>query len=163
MNMISAEHIDEKMCHSCHQDSRATAPSGLNLFREMIGLMTNPTRMVREMADIMMNPASLLTVGERSLSWRPEPGLQSDQTGKIEYPLIARGAVEHVLAFTTDEEIFLKGFPDNPYFSSQGVLVNFQHNQFPGMFSRLSFPIKGVDVGDANRWPAVQPEPFDEP
>ncbi len=136
---------------------------GLDMFSEMIGIMTNPTRMLREMAGIMMNPVSIFTMGERFPAWRPEPATNPGQTGKIEYPLIARGPVEHVLAFTTDELIYLKGLPDNPYFSSHGVLVDFQHNPLPGMFSRLSFPIKGVDVGDANLWPPIQPEPFDEP
>jgi len=163
MDRASPEHADEKKCKSCNQNSHTMDPMGFNLFREMIGMMTSPTRMVREMAGIMMNPASMFTMGERSFLARPEPGPRSDQAEKIEYPLITRGPVEHVLAFTTDELIYLKGLPDNPYFSSHGVLVDFQHNPLPGMFSRLSFPIKGVDVGDANLWPPVQPEPFDEP
>src|SRR5712672_20025 len=100
----------------------------LDMFSEMMSIMTNPTRMLREMAGIMMNPASILTMGERSLSWQREPVTKSGETGKIEYPLIARGSVEHVLAFTTDELIYLKGLPNNPYFSSHGVLVDFQHN-----------------------------------
>ena len=126
----------------------------------MVGLMTNPVRMIGEMAAFMADPTGMFTRGERG---RPETRSTSVSAGNIEYPLIAQGPLEKVLAFTTDEQIFLKGLPDNPYFSSHGVLVDFQHNRLPGMFSRLSFPIKGVDVGDANVWPPVQPEPFDEP
>jgi hypothetical protein len=135
----------------------------VNIFREMMGMITNPTKMFREMTSIITNPASMFTPEGPLPSTSPEPGPSSGQTGTIEYPLIALGPVEHVLAFTTDELIFLKGLPDNPHFSSHGTLVDFQHNPLPGMFSRLSFPIKGVDVGDANLWPSVQPEPFDQP
>jgi len=85
-------------------------------------------------------------------------------TGIIQFPKIALGPVEQVLAFTTDEEIFLKGVQEGaPFFSSHGVLVDFQHNPLPGMFSRLSFPIGNVDIRDVNVWPRTQPEPFDEP
>lgn len=81
----------------------------------------------------------------------------------IDFPRIAEGPLEQVLAFTSDEKIFLKGLPDDPYFSSQGVLVDFQHNVLPGMTSRLSFPIKDLNIDDAFTFPPVQPEPFDEP
>jgi hypothetical protein len=85
-------------------------------------------------------------------------------TGIIEFPKIAQGPVEQVLAFTTDEEIFLRGVQEgDPFFSSHGVLVDFQHNRLPGMFSRLSFPIGNVDIRDVNVWPRPQPDPFDKP
>ncbi len=160
--MTSTEPTAEKTCDSCRQDFGAM-PLALNMLREVAGIMNNPTKMFEEMAGVIRNPASMLTLGERFFSRRPEPGPSSVQSGAIEYPLIAQGSVERVLAFTTDEKIFLKGLPDNPYFSSHGVLVDFQHNPLTGMFSRLSFPIKGVDVGDSNLWPPVQPEPFEEP
>jgi hypothetical protein len=119
--------------------------------------------MFGEIAGFMINPASILTPSERLSSGRPESRPTTASAGNIEYPLIAQGPLETVLAFTTDEQIFLKGLPDNPYFSSHGVLVDFQHNRLPGMFSRLSFPIRDVDVDDASQWPPVQPEPFDQP
>jgi hypothetical protein len=84
-------------------------------------------------------------------------------SGGINFPRIARGPLEQVLAFTSDELIVLKGVPNDPYFSSRGVLVDFQHNVLPGMTSQLSFPIKGLDLDDTLKWPPVQPEPFDEP
>jgi hypothetical protein len=81
----------------------------------------------------------------------------------IEFPRIANGRVEHVLAFTSDEQIVLKDFPDNPYFSSHGFLVDFDHNPFQGMSSQLSFPIKGLDINTVFQWPVEQPAPFDRP
>ena len=160
--MKSAERTTENMCWSCRQNLNAT-PTAMNVFGEMLGLMMNPAKMFGEIAGFMMNPASMLTLGERLPSGQPESRPTTASAGNIEYPLIAQGPFETVLAFTTDEQIFLKGLPDNPYFSSHGVLVDFQHNRLPGMFSRLSFPIRDVDVDDASRWPPVQPEPFDEP
>lgn len=87
----------------------------------------------------------------------------SEASGNIEFPLIALGPFEQVLAFTTDERIVLKGIPDNLHFSSHGRLVDFEHNPVPGTFSSLSFPIGDVDLKDVNLWPPPQPQPFDEP
>ncbi|HSE19894.1 MAG TPA: hypothetical protein VLB46_22725 [Pyrinomonadaceae bacterium] len=159
--MKSAERATEKTCWSCRQDM--TSNTGTNLFRGMVDLMTIPMRMFGEIAGFMTNSASPFTAGERLPSGRYETRPSTVSASNVEYPLIAQGPLETVLAFTTDEQIFLKGLPDNPYFSSHGVLVDFQHNRLPGMFSRLSFPIGNVDVADANLWPPVQPEPFDEP
>lgn len=159
--MASTERTNETICGSCRQSFGATPAMAENLFSEMLSIITNPVAMFREMAGVVTNPASMLTLGERLLSGRIGPS--SSQTNNIEYPLIAKGPLERVLAFTTDEEIFLKGLPDNPFFSSHGVLVDFQHKPLPGMFSRLSFPIKRVNIDDANLWPPLQPEPFDGP
>jgi hypothetical protein len=161
--MESRKSTAAKTCGSGCQDFASMPSMVANMFSEMMGMITNPTKMFGEMTSIMTNPSNMFTLGQRLLPGWPEGRPSSGQTGTIEYQLIALGPVEHVLAFTTDELIFLKGLPDNPHFSSHGLLVDFQHNPLPGMFSRLSFPIKGVDVDDANLWPPVQPEPFDEP
>jgi hypothetical protein len=79
------------------------------------------------------------------------------------YPDIANGPVEHVLAFNNDEHIALKGLPDNPHFSSHGVLTDLQHNVIPGSKVETTFPVDPAGIGDAFKWPPTQKPPFDGP
>ncbi len=81
----------------------------------------------------------------------------------IHYPEIANGPVEQVLAFNNDEHIALKGLPDNPYFSSHGVLTDLHHNVVPDSKVETTFPVDPAGIGDAFKWPPKQPAPFDRP
>ena len=84
----------------------------------------------------------------------------------IDYPLIANGPNEHVLAFNNDETIVLKD-PDAhspfPYFSSHGVLTNLQHVELADSRLETTFPVDPSNFVAATLWPHPQPEPFDRP
>jgi len=80
-----------------------------------------------------------------------------------EFPALAEGPHEVVLAFTGHEQIFLRGVPDDPHFASHGQLVDFRRREHTGLTSILCFPIKDLDPQAGLRFPNPQPSPFDEP
>jgi hypothetical protein len=89
---------------------------------------------------------------------------QSGHKGVFEYPAIANGPFERVLAFNNNEFIALKDAKGkNAHFSSHGILTDLQHNPIPGSAVETTFPIDPSSVGDAFKWPPKQPPPFDGP
>jgi hypothetical protein len=90
--------------------------------------------------------------------------LAAGQSGNIEYPQIANGPVEHVLAFNNDEYIALKDPEgEHPYFSSHGVLTDLQHRVLPGSKVETTFPVDRSKLGESFLWPPQQQPPFDGP
>jgi hypothetical protein len=85
------------------------------------------------------------------------------RSGIYEYPRIANGPVEHVLAFNNDEHIVLKGPNNAPYFSSHGPLTDLQGNVIPGSRVATSFPVDPKRLPDTVIWPPIQEEPIDGP
>ena len=81
----------------------------------------------------------------------------------IEYPKIANGAVERVLAFNNHEYIALKGPDEAPFFSSHGPLTDLQGNTLPGTRLGTTFPVDPKTFPETGVWPVSQVEPFDEP
>src|SRR6185295_3200431 len=82
----------------------------------------------------------------------------------IDYPQIANGPVEQVLAFNNDEYIKLEDATgDNPYFSSHGVLTDLQHRELPGSKVETTFPVDRAKLPDTIQWPPVQEKPWDAP
>jgi hypothetical protein len=61
--------------------------------------------------------------------------------GGIEYPQLANGPVEEVLAFNNNEFIVLKDPAGSPYFSSHGPLTDLNHKILPGTRVATTFPI----------------------
>jgi hypothetical protein len=83
--------------------------------------------------------------------------------GKYEFPEIANGPVEVVLAFNNDECIKLLG-PDNaPYFSSHGPLTDLGGEHLPGTRVATTFPVDPSKFGETGTWPPEQEPPFDKP
>ncbi len=90
--------------------------------------------------------------------------LAAGQSGNIEYPQIANGPVEHVLAFNNDEYIALKDPEgEHPYFSSHGVLTDLQHRELPGSKVETTFPVDRSKLGESFLWPPQQLPPWDGP
>lgn len=83
--------------------------------------------------------------------------------GVIEYPKIANGPVEVVLAFNNHEHIKLEGPDKAPYFSSHGPLTDLQANTLPGTRVATTFPVDPKKFAETGTWPLHQIEPFDEP
>jgi len=83
--------------------------------------------------------------------------------GVIEYPKIANGPVELVLAFNNHEHIVLMGPNNAPYFSSHGPLTDLQFNELPGTRVATSFPVDPSRLPDTVIWPPEQQKPFDAP
>ena len=157
----------------------ATPDLALNALKGTAEMMTNPVEMFREMFGVMTNPMRVFTLGERLLSGRP---LSESATGAgddrpqsktragqpmggvvIEYPKIANGAVERVLAFNNHEYIALKGPDEAPFFSSHGPLTDLQGNTLPGTRLGTTFPVDPKTFPETGVWPVSQVEPFDEP
>lgn len=84
-------------------------------------------------------------------------------TGSYQFPQIANGPVEEVLAFNNDENISLKNFPKAPYFSSHGPLTDLYGNVLPGSRVETSFPVNLKLIEGATKWPPEQPAPYDRP
>jgi len=148
--------------------TRATPDLALNSIKGIADMMTNPVEMFREMFGLMTNPMRAFTLGERLLSGRP---LSESATGAgdhiggavIEYPKIANGPVERVLAFNNHEYIALKGPNEAPFFSSHGPLTDLQGNTLPGTRLGTTFPVDPKTFPETAVWPVSQVEPFDEP
>src|SRR5260370_5433202 len=148
--------------------TRATPDLALNSIKGIADMMTNPVEMFREMFGLMTNPMRAFTLGERLLSGRP---LSESATGAgdhiggavIEYPKIANGPVEGVLAFNNNEYIALKGPNEAPFFSSHGPLTDLQGNTLPGTRLGTTFPVDPKTFPETAVWPVSQVEPFDEP
>jgi hypothetical protein len=83
--------------------------------------------------------------------------------GIIDFPRIANGPVEHVLAFNNDETIKLDGPDDKPFFSSHGPLTDLHGNALPGTWVATTFPVDPDQFGETGTWPRRQKEPFDHP
>jgi len=81
--------------------------------------------------------------------------------GQYEYPRIANGPVESVLAFNNDETIKLVVNPKESHFSSKGTLTDLHHNPIPGSEVETTFPVKPADFEGAGLWPPPQ-KPFSE-
>lgn len=80
------------------------------------------------------------------------------------YPEIANGPVEEVLAFNNDEFIKLVGGDTpTPYFSSIGVLTNLQHRILQGSKVETTFPVDPATLPEGFLWPPVQSPPFNGP
>lgn len=84
--------------------------------------------------------------------------------GGIEFPQLANGPVEQVLAFNNNEFIVLKD-PNGkkPYFSSHGPLTDLSHKILPGTRVATTFPIDPDNLAESFLWPPVQQFPFDQP
>jgi hypothetical protein len=90
--------------------------------------------------------------------------LASYSGSTIDYPQIANGPVEQVLAFNNNEFIALKDpTTPNPYFSSHGILTDLLHRPLPGSKVETTFPVDLAQLPDSFQWPPVQPPPFDRP
>src|ERR1041384_489520 len=83
--------------------------------------------------------------------------------GIIDYPQIANGPVEVVLAFNNDEHIKLLGTDKAPYFSSHGPLTDLDGNKIPGTRVATTFPVDPKKFNETETWPTPQCEPFDQP
>jgi hypothetical protein len=83
--------------------------------------------------------------------------------GGIEFPQLANGPVEEVLAFNNNEFIVLKDPTGNPYFSSHGPLTDLNHKIIPGTRVATTFPIDPTSLDESFQWPPVQVAPFDQP
>ena len=158
--------------------TRATPDLALNALKGTAEMMTSPVEMFREMFGVMTNPMRVFTLGERLLSGRPlsesAPGAgdhrpqSKTRAGQpmggvvIEYPKIANGAVERVLAFNNHEYIALKGPDEAPFFSSHGPLTDLQGNTLPGTRLGTTFPVDPKTFPETRVWPVSQVEPFDE-
>jgi hypothetical protein len=83
--------------------------------------------------------------------------------GDIQYPNIARGPVEEVIAFNNNEHITLAEYPANPHFSSQGPLTDLHGNLLSGTYVETTFPVNLELIQGAVLWPLTQPPPFLHP
>jgi hypothetical protein len=83
--------------------------------------------------------------------------------GGIDYPEVANGPVEVVLAFNNDEFIKLDGPDKGPHFTSHGILTDLHHNAVPGSKVETTFPVDPSKFPDATEFPPVQVSPFDVP
>jgi hypothetical protein len=81
----------------------------------------------------------------------------------IEFPDVANGPVEEVLAFNNDERIKLTNYPAAPYFSSHGPLTDLRGNVLPGSRVETTFPVNPSSIDGATTWPTAQLPPFDRP
>lgn len=81
----------------------------------------------------------------------------------IEYPQLANGPVEEVLAFNNNEFIVLKDPTGHPYFSSHGPLTDLNHKILPGTRVATTFPIDPGSLNESFLWPPEQVAPFDQP
>ncbi len=83
--------------------------------------------------------------------------------GKYEFPEIANGPVEVVLAFNNDEFIKLLGPNRAPYFSSHGPLTDLLGEQIPGTRVATTFPVDPTKFDETGTFPPEQEQPFDKP
>lgn len=85
--------------------------------------------------------------------------------GDIQYPNIARGPVEEVIAFNNNEHIRLVNVedPENTHFSSQGPLTDLYRNLLPGTYVETTFPVNLKLIEGSVLWPPTQPEPYLHP
>ena len=84
--------------------------------------------------------------------------------GGIEYPQLALGPVEQILAFNTNEHHVLKeGDTETPYFSNQGVITDLHGRVQPGTRIETSLRVHVKVLPGTYEWPPEQPEPFDQP
>jgi hypothetical protein len=90
-------------------------------------------------------------------------GGSNSDVGKYEFPDIANGPFELVLAFNNDEFIKLEGPDEAPYFSSHGPLTDLHFNVLPGTRVGTTFPVDPSKFGETGAWPPEQVEPFDKP
>lgn len=81
----------------------------------------------------------------------------------FEYPEIANGPVERVLAFNSNEHIALRGPDMGPHFSSHGLLTDLRHVVIVGSRVETTFPVDPAQFGDAVKFPPEQLPPFDGP
>jgi len=117
--------------------------------------------------------ASELRVGEESKTVREAVDRMSAAlvseirgalgTGVYDYPQIANGPIEQVLAFNNDETIALKGSGPNLHFSSHGTLTDLRHGLIPGSEVRTTFPVDPAAFPGTIEFPPPQVEPFDAP
>jgi hypothetical protein len=83
--------------------------------------------------------------------------------GGIKYPQLRNGPIEQVLAFNNNELIKLEGYPDNPHFSSHGVLTDLCHRDLKGSRVLTTFPVKTSQFEGAVKWPPPQKTPYNQP
>src|ERR1043165_153482 len=84
--------------------------------------------------------------------------------GTVDYPQLANGPVEHVIAFNNNETIALKdATTKSPHFSSHGVLTDLRHKVIPGSKVETTFPVDPAKLPQALDWPPKQVSPFDRP
>jgi hypothetical protein len=84
-------------------------------------------------------------------------------TGQYEYPWIANGPAEKVLAFNNNEHIRLVVNGEELHFSSEGILTDLHHNDIPGSRVETTFPVKPADFVNTTKWPPKQEEPWNGP
>jgi hypothetical protein len=83
--------------------------------------------------------------------------------GGYQYPDIASGPFEQVLAFNNDETITLEGPDDGPHFSSHGTLTDLQHVPIKGSRVETTFPVDPSTFGETTKFPPTQKQPFNQP
>jgi hypothetical protein len=83
--------------------------------------------------------------------------------GGYEYPAIANGPIEQVLAFNNNETITLKGPNKSPHFSSHGVLTDLQHRVIEGSKVETTFPVDPATFPQTSLFPPEQLPPWDGP
>ena len=84
--------------------------------------------------------------------------------GTANYPQLAIGPVEEVIAFNNDETIQLKiDAAGNPYFSSFGYLTDLCHKKLPGSSVRTTFPVDSRQFPNTVVFPPKQAEPEYDP
>lgn len=84
--------------------------------------------------------------------------------GGYEYPNIANGPIEEVLAFNNDEHIKLvEDAKVGLHFSSRGTLTDLQHRPIPDSAVETTFPVNKKDFPGAGEWPNAQDKPWTAP
>lgn len=81
----------------------------------------------------------------------------------IEYPHLAIGPVEHVLAFKINEHHTLRDAnTQTPHFSNQGYFSDLRGYVLQGSSCRTSLKVDISKLPETEQWPPPQPEPFDD-
>lgn len=87
----------------------------------------------------------------------------------LEYPNIANGPIETVLAFNNNELISLVEDLSDPrrpniYFHTKDrPLTDLQHNIIPGSLVNTTFPVNPAELPQTSLWPPEQVGPWDAP
>jgi hypothetical protein len=126
------------------------------------------SKVVIEAFDRLRRDLELKTADEKKAVLDALESLRKDlksyrAAGIIDYPRIANGPVEVVLAFNNDEHIKLLGPDKAPYFSSHGPLTDLDGNKLPGTRVATTFPVDPKKFNETETWPLPQNEPFDQP
>jgi hypothetical protein len=82
----------------------------------------------------------------------------------FEYPHLASGPAEHILAFSIKEHHTLKDVDTpEPFFSNQGYFADLSGRTLPGSKCSTSLQVDKAKADTLYKWPPEQPLPYDEP